>query len=123
MHYHFPFQGGIPQCNYRAGGQGSNELGERWYKNYKTVLPQERCPTLTSSETLSPRKRIQLRSECISQLDRLHALMEKGGISQDQYEKLSSVTYLGNCKVIMIFTYMYLQHCNGWISHAGDMPL
>ena len=31
LHYHFPCQGGIPQCNYRAGGRGSNELGESWY--------------------------------------------------------------------------------------------
>ena len=62
-------------------------------KKDKTVLPQERCSTLTSSETLSPGKGIQLRSECISQLDPWHALMEKGGISQDQYEELKKAIF------------------------------
>lgn len=40
------------------------------------------------SHTLSPCKRIRLRSECIDQLNRWHDLLEKGEISKEQYEKL-----------------------------------
>ena len=43
----------------------------------------------TSSESeLSPVKRINLRTECINQLDKWHMLLEKGAITTDQYKQL-----------------------------------
>ena len=44
--------------------------------------------TATTSGTVSPTKRIGLRSECINQLDRWHSLLEKGAITQEQYDSL-----------------------------------
>lgn len=38
--------------------------------------------------TFSPCKRVKLRSECIDQLQKWHNLLEKGGISKEQYEEL-----------------------------------
>ena len=40
-----------------------------------------------NASALSPTKRVQLRSECIEQLDRLHSL-EKGGIPHEDYDNL-----------------------------------
>ena len=37
---------------------------------------------------VSPGKRVSLRSECISQLDKWHAHLEKGVVSQEQYEEV-----------------------------------
>ena len=45
-------------------------------------------PQVSESTTLSPRKRIQLRTECINQLGTWHTLLEKGGISREQYDQL-----------------------------------
>ena len=36
----------------------------------------------------SPGKRSSLRSECISQLDKWHQLMERGVISSEEYEEM-----------------------------------
>lgn len=41
-----------------------------------------------SPHTFSPCKRVKIRSECIDQLRKWHELLEKGGISQQQYEEL-----------------------------------
>lgn len=38
--------------------------------------------------TLSPGKRVHLRSECIDQLSRWHSLKESGGISSEEYDEL-----------------------------------
>ncbi len=43
---------------------------------------------VVSNETWSPRKRVNLRSECINQLDKWHSLLEKGVISQQQFDDL-----------------------------------
>ena len=43
---------------------------------------------LSSNLLLSPAKRIQLRRECIDQLGKLHALLEKGGVPSDQFNTL-----------------------------------
>ena len=43
-----------------------------------------------SGSSLSPTKRISLRSECMSQLDKWHQLKERGVISAEQYEELQS---------------------------------
>jgi len=37
---------------------------------------------------ISPGKRINLRTECIQQLQQLGELLDKGNITSDQYEKL-----------------------------------
>jgi len=42
----------------------------------------------TPSVGISPGKRINLRTECINQLDKWHDLMEKKVISEEQYEEL-----------------------------------
>ena len=39
-----------------------------------------------ASMAVSPGKRVSLRSECINQLDKWHSLLEKGVISQEQYD-------------------------------------
>ena len=39
------------------------------------------------SSSMSPGKRINLRSECIDQLNKWHGLLEKGAISQTQYDE------------------------------------
>ena len=42
----------------------------------------------SASVTVSPGKRVSLRSECINQLDKWHSLLEKGIISQEQYDQM-----------------------------------
>ena len=49
----------------------------------------------------SPSKRINLRSQCIEQLDKWHSLMEKGAISSQQYEELQA-TILSDIKKLLI---------------------
>ena len=39
------------------------------------------------SSSMSPGKRINLRSECMDQLNKWHGLLEKGAISQTQYDE------------------------------------
>lgn len=45
-------------------------------------------PKASDPSSLSPAKRVQLRSECIEQLDRLHSLLEKGGVPHEDYDNL-----------------------------------
>ena len=42
------------------------------------------------SATMSPSKRVNLRYESIRQLADWHALLEKGGISKEQYDSVQS---------------------------------
>ncbi len=42
----------------------------------------------SGEETWSPRKRVNLRSECINQLDKWYGLLEKGAITQQQFDEL-----------------------------------
>lgn len=37
---------------------------------------------------VSPGKRLNMRSECIDQLDKWHQLVEKGAITSDQYKEI-----------------------------------
>ena len=48
---------------------------------------------------VSPGKRISLRSECISQLDKWHQLKERGVVSDDEYKDLQK-TILTDIKKI-----------------------
>ena len=41
-----------------------------------------------STQTISPAKRVALRTQCIEQLERWHQLLEKGGINKEQYDEL-----------------------------------
>ena len=43
---------------------------------------------LSSSSTASPKKRIELRSECMDQLQKWHNLLDKDVISKEQYDEL-----------------------------------
>ena len=45
-------------------------------------------PNASSSVGISPGKCVSLRSECINQLDKWHSLLEKGIISQEQYDDM-----------------------------------
>lgn len=40
---------------------------------------------VSGTATVSPGKRLQMRSECIDQLDICHQLMEKGATTAEQY--------------------------------------
>lgn len=51
----------------------------------------------SGSDGMSPAKRINLRTECINQLDKWHMLLEKGAITSDQYQQLQD-TILGDIK-------------------------
>ena len=42
----------------------------------------------TPSDPMSPRKRLGLRTECIDQLNKWHSLLEKGAITQADYDKV-----------------------------------
>jgi len=44
----------------------------------------------TSSSTVSPSKRVNLRGQCVNQLLQLHQLLEKGGITKEQYDHMKT---------------------------------
>ena len=51
-------------------------------------------PTVDQAvSSLSPAKRVQLRSECIDQLSKLHSLLEKGGMPTEQYNALQEAIF------------------------------
>ena len=56
-------------------------------------VPSTSAPTAF----VSPSKRVQLRTECIKQLELWHSLLEKGGISKEQYEDIQ-LTILDDMK-------------------------
>ena len=62
-----------------------NPPSKRFFKSSKPVAP-ETC----TLEGISPSKRLNMRSELIAQLDKWHALMERGAISMDQYTELQA---------------------------------
>ena len=45
-------------------------------------------PTQSVGAGVSPSKRITMRSECMSQLDKWHGLKERGIISEEQYKEV-----------------------------------
>ncbi len=51
----------------------------------------------SGSDGMSPAKRINLRTECINQLDKWHMLLEKGAITSAQYQQMQD-TILGDIK-------------------------
>ena len=65
----------------------------------KPFFRKSRSTVLRPTETcgVSPGKRINMRSECIDQLDKWHRLMERGAISPEQYSELQK-TILADIK-------------------------
>jgi len=57
-------------------------------KDKKSVASSSSC-----SQGVSPSKRLQMRSQCIEQLDRWHTLLEKGGITKEQYDELQATIF------------------------------
>ena len=49
---------------------------------------QEKIDGSGKVDGLSPGKRIQYRSECITQLDKWHALMERGAITMEEFTEM-----------------------------------
>ena len=48
------------------------------------------CPTPLVTNSASPMKRLNMRTQCIEQLSKWHVLLESGAITQVQYEELKS---------------------------------
>ena len=46
--------------------------------------------TVTSNSTISPSKRINLRGQCVTQLQKWHELLERGAITQAQYDEFQA---------------------------------
>ena len=70
-------------------------MGKHSSYNEPPNLPYfgKRCQASSSADenlsaTLSPAKRVKLRTECIDQLSKLHTLLEKGGVQSEVYETL-----------------------------------
>ena len=52
----------------------------------KVIMGNPTVPTSTG--LASPGKHLQMRSQCIEQLDKWHSLLERGGITPGQYDDL-----------------------------------
>lgn len=55
-----------------------------FWKTSKRKVPS----SSTTEITVSPSKRVNLRGQCVQQLLQLHELLEKGGISKEQYDEM-----------------------------------
>ena len=56
--------------------------------NPQHALPMSTDKPNSIAVSLSPGKRVSLRTECIDQLSKWHQLLEKGGINKQQYDSL-----------------------------------
>ena len=63
-----------------------------------------------SEGTMSPAKWINLRTECINQLDKWHMLLEKGAITSEQYQQLQD-TILGDIKMFWALASCFVITC------------
>ena len=59
-----------------------------WKNRSKKSSDSTATPTGGTSITVSPSKRVNLRGQCVQQLLQLHELLEKGGISKEQYDEM-----------------------------------
>ena len=57
-----------------------------YFGRAKGKRDSDSAPFEASMPCLSPEKRINLRTECMDQLSKWHCLLEKGAISQTQYD-------------------------------------
>ena len=55
------------------------------------TMPATVSSATTSATTLSPFKRMQYRSECMDQLAKWYALLQKGGISEQHYKDMQTL--------------------------------
>ncbi len=56
---------------------------------WKVTRSKQKLLSSTDTEiTVSPSKRVNLRGQCVQQLLQLHELLEKGGISKEQYDEM-----------------------------------
>ncbi len=53
----------------------------------KPFFKSAKVPKGSTQEGISPGKRLNMRSECINQLDKWHSLMERGAITVKQYQE------------------------------------
>jgi len=75
--------------------------------------------------TLSPAKRIQLRSKCIDNLGKLHAILEKGGVPSDQFDTLQKAI-LGDLQNFQRWNILFIQlliHCMLFTWKCGLMVI
>ena len=63
----------------------------------KPFFKSHKKAKVLTENSLSPGKRISYRTECIEQLDKWHSLMEKGAISQTQFQEMQE-RILGDIK-------------------------
>lgn len=54
----------------------------------KRGKPTESLDTQSTSACISPCKRLTMQTACIEQMDKWYSLLEKGGITQQQYDEL-----------------------------------
>ena len=59
-----------------------------FFQKNKGAAPPSTSVLPSTSEAVSPGKRISLRSECMNQLDKWHSLIDRGIITQKQYEDM-----------------------------------
>ena len=64
-------------------------------------------PRIRSNQTMSPAKRVSLRTQCIEQLEMWHQLMEKGGITKEQIYRSILYLRLNNTDSIEVYIYIY----------------
>jgi len=77
----------LPYFKVRSKGSSSSK---------ESSIPAEKEPVLLSPAAMvtgvSPSKRILMRSQLLEQLDKGHSLLEKGGISKEQFTSLQQAT-------------------------------
>ena len=61
-----------------------------YFKKPKHTTTITNASTISDSEHISTSERINLRSECMKQMESWHSLLEKGVVTQDQYDELQS---------------------------------
>ena len=57
---------------------------------WKVKAADNKQKSSTSGCTVSPSKRVNLRGQCVTQLLQLHQLLERGGISKEQYDDMKA---------------------------------
>ena len=77
---------------------------KRFYKTIKKANSATDSDAMTSATansastlSVSPGKRVNLRGQCVQQLLQLHQLLERGGISKQQYDDMQS-TIMGDVR-------------------------
>ena len=85
-------------------------------KNSPLSVPMENStssPSLAGS--ISPGKRITLRGHCVDQLAKWHDLLEKGAISQEQYNEIQHSIMLNVKKVSVVTVHVRLYALQGYV--------